>query len=220
MPDIDNRDEKERQLARRLGKLGRVWSGRLLEALGDPPNFDNLTEDMWEELGEELRKALRPFMIEIYEEAAEGLLDISPGGVEWGLVNQRAADWAREHVLGLVYNLNNTSRGILRSRIADFFEEQLTLGELYESLRSVHGPTRMDMIAATEITRAAVEGEKGLADELARNGIEMAPHHHTSNDDLVCPICAPRHDVEITDGRYPPLHPRCRCWVNWRVRRD
>jgi len=31
---------------------------------------------------------------------------------------------------------------------------------------------------------------------------------------VVCPICGPRHDKEITDGMYPPACPRCRCWVN------
>jgi len=40
----------------------------------------------------------------------------------------------------------------------------------------------------------------------------------TRNDEIVCPICGPRHGKEEGDGWTkddgPPAHPRCRCWTN------
>jgi hypothetical protein len=43
----------------------------------------------------------------------------------------------------------------------------------------------------------------------------MVPIWQTSNDERVCPICGPKHGKEITDGKFPPAHPRCRCWVTY-----
>ena len=78
------------------------------------------------------------------------------------------------------------------------------------------------MIARTEVTRAAVEGERALVKEtndiVSQHGIDpMVPIWQTRNDEIVCPICGPKHNKEIKDGEYPPAHPRCRCWVTHRL---
>ena len=39
----------------------------------------------------------------------------------------------------------------------------------------------------------------------------------TANDERVCPICSPRDNQVITDGIYPPAHPRCRCVVGYEL---
>jgi len=82
------------------------------------------------------------------------------------------------------------------------------------------GAERAEIIAITETTRAAVEGERGVIAELEQHGIRMYPVWMTRNDELVCPICAPRNGKPIqpgneTNGEYPPAHPRCRCGVGW-----
>jgi len=91
--------------------------------------------------------------------------------------------------------------------------EQLTA----QILELIGSPIRAEMIAVTEVTRAASEGEQAVARELARQGIIMTPFWNTNRDELVCPICEPRNNQEITDGMFPPAHPRCRCWVNYEL---
>ena len=63
-----------------------------------------------------------------------------------------------------------------------------------------------------------VEGAEELIAKLtkleqmtAETGIELVPIWLTANDEMVCPVCGPRHKKPIKDGIYPPLHPRCRC---------
>jgi hypothetical protein len=79
------------------------------------------------------------------------------------------------------------------------------------------GPVRAEMISVTEITRAASQGEQQVAKELADAGINMIPIWQTNEDEIVCEICMPRNEQEITDNFYPPAHPRCRCWVNYKL---
>jgi hypothetical protein len=74
------------------------------------------------------------------------------------------------------------------------------------------------MIARTEVTNAAMQGEAGIVDELAREGIHMIAVWQTNNDAIVqeCPICWPRHGKKKGDGWYSETaaHPNCRCWIN------
>jgi hypothetical protein len=78
-------------------------------------------------------------------------------------------------------------------------------------------PIRAEMIAVTEVTRAASQGEQAIARELARAGIVMTPIWNTNQDDIVCPLCGPKNGKEIEDGQFPPRHPRCRCWVSYEL---
>jgi hypothetical protein len=74
------------------------------------------------------------------------------------------------------------------------------------------------MIAITEVTRAAAEGERATVREIAKEGIKMVEVWQTKNDEIVCTICGPRHGKKVGDGWSrndgPPAHPRCRCWIN------
>jgi hypothetical protein len=135
-------------------------------------------------------------------------------GVEWGLVNQAAADWARQYTFTLVKELTETSRATLQKLIPSYFEQGWTQGQLRDQLSSTFGVTRAEMIARTEVTRAASEAEQATARLLEAQGIRMRPVWQTRNDEIVCPLCGPKHNKEIEDGMYPPAHPRCRCWYN------
>ena len=79
------------------------------------------------------------------------------------------------------------------------------------------------MIARTEVTRAAVEGQratvKETSDALAKYGIKpMVEVWQTRNDDLVCSIYRSRHGKKEGAGWTkedgPPAHNGCRCWTN------
>ena len=143
--------------------------------------------------------------------------DFEITGIDWTLVNQDAADWARDYAFDdFAEQITTTSREALQRLIPAYFEEGMTQGELSKALAGVFSPDRIEMIARTEVTRAASEGEQEIAAQLAAQGVQMQPVWQTRNDELVCEICGPRNGkkigVDIMD-EYPPAHPRCRCWV-------
>ena len=212
MAELPNRMDWEAALGKDLAKLLRRQMGTLLELLGDPPDLNNVPQSFWQEGGEELRVAVQRHFQAIYLASAEQILSAQPIGVEWGLINQNAVDWARRASFDLISGLTDTTRRTVQQSVGRFFEEQLTIGDLRQMLSQSFGPVRAELIAATETTRAAVEGERAFVREL---GVRMRPVHQTSQDERVCPICAPRQGQEIfSENEWPPLHPRCRCWVN------
>lgn len=163
------------------------------------------------------------------------LLRANPAiGVDWALVNEAASEWSRRYTYDLVRGITDHTREALQRAVGDFFEEGLTRGDLEGRLSSLFGPVRAEMIAVTEVTRAAAEGQQGLVSEVAAQGIEMVDAWSTRNDELVCPICGPLHGRDadgygpgrtpywihpLSGQRYekPPAHPRCRCSDEWRL---
>jgi hypothetical protein len=219
VPEVADRDEKEKAYARLMAKLLKAYGGRLLEKLGDPPDLANLPADFWDEEAKTLVKALSPFGRTVYLDAARQLLKEAPIQIDWDVINERAVDWSQTYTFELVKGLNETTRETVQRAIGDFFEQGMTRADLEEQLVGVFGPVRAEMIAVTEVTRAASKGEQELAKQLAEAGIEMTPIWQTNADELVCELCGPKHDKPITDDMFPPEHPRCRCWVNYELPR-
>ena len=213
MADLPGRSSFEQRMARILGRLLGAQMGRLLELMGDPPSLDNVPADFWDQSGRELQAAIAPMVRDVYLTQAAEVLSDTPLGVEWGTVNTAASEWAASASFDLIRGLNETSRRAVQQAVSRFFTDQQTIGDLREQLTGVFGPVRADMIASTEVTRAAVEGERALIRDLERQGVQFVPTWRTSEDERVCPLCGPRADQAIMDGQYPPIHPRCRCWV-------
>ena len=143
-------------------------------------------------------------------------------GSDWAQFNMIAADWGRAYSYNLVSGMQGTTRSalekLLQKNVPGYFEEGLTSKELARRLEPQFGVVRSEMIAVTETTRAAVEGERAYVQELVKEtGKEMIPIWLTANDEIAeqCPICWPKHGKPITDGKFPPAHPRCRCGVAW-----
>jgi len=217
MPDLPGRNDWERKLARLLGRYFQGRLADLIEQLGDPPNLNNVSQEWYDSL-DEVQVPLVDVLEAIYLDSAKMLLDTQRIGTDWGLVNARAVEWARQYGFGLVKDINTTTRSNLQSIIPGFFEESgRTIGDLKQSLSGTFGPVRAEMIAITETTRAASEGQLWLEDELRKDGIATYRVWQTNRDETVCPICAPRHGKRIEDGQLPPAHPRCRCWWNLEV---
>jgi hypothetical protein len=225
MPPIPDRDALEARLARLLGSHFKRTGQTIIELLGDPPNVNNIPAEFWDGVRAEYLPDLTPKLEEIYLDAASRLHDESPVKVDWSAPNEAAANWASQYSYELVTGINSTSRNRLQTAVDAYYREVQTIGELeaglaqYDAFTSragrLFGPARVAVIATTEVTRAAVEGEREIVKELEQEGVRMRPIWLTSNDELSrkCPICGPRHDQEITDGFYPPGHPGCRCWV-------
>ena len=212
MADIPNRSDLEAELARRFSKLSSAHRKELLSLLGNPPNYGNVPGSFWDRVMSELNGSFVPFLAEIYMDSAERLVAGLPIGVSWDLINTQAAIWARNYGGELVRDITNTTRRAVGEMVAAFFERGQTRGDLEAALTRLFGPARAETIAITEITRAATRGEQEIAIEIAKLGVEMIPVFQTSNDDLVCPICAPLNNKQMIgeyEGVYPPLHPRC-----------
>jgi hypothetical protein len=223
--EVINRDELERRLARVIGREQRAELDRLLALLGNPPRLENVPPAYWENGWKHMAGVVEPVLMDIYLGQAQAMLTTIPIGVSWDLVNKGAAEYARRYGYDLVKEIMaNTERGVgeiltaLQSEIPNFYEDGMNLGQLEERLSRWFSPVRAEMIAITETTRAATEAEKELATDIAReSGIQMVPVWQTEDDEIVCPICGPKHDKPILDGDYPPAHPRCRCWTTYEM---
>lgn len=215
MPDIPNRDELERRLIRELSRADVTTRRQILELLGDPPTLANLTPNVWGEIAERYSGVLKPALEQVFIDSSELFLADVGIAITDGIVSTRAGAWATEYAGNLVQNLNTTSRREIGRLVGEYFDDGLTVGELQERIQQVvYNPNRAKLIAQTEITRANVEAEVEMVQEL---GGTLDARWVTNRDDLVCPICGPRDNTMQNDGWFdlPPAHPGCRCWVVW-----
>ena len=210
--DFVNREEIERKLARVLSKDLRVELDKLLTYLGDPPNLANVPPEYWQGGWKDIQKDVEPILVDTYIEAAMDLADGIGIGIDWGLANNAAANWARTNLSDLLQKMFQTTYAGVNEVVPRFYTENWTIDDLTRALERWHSPRRAELIATTETTRAVVEGERAAVEQMtAETGIELVPIWLTANDEMVCPVCGPRHKKPIKDGIYPPLHPRCRC---------
>jgi hypothetical protein len=215
MPDVPNRAELERRLIREISRADVTTRRELYALLGDPPQLANLTPQVWDDIAQRYSGVIAPALERVFIDSSELFLSQVGLAVGEGIVQTRAGAWAAEYGANLVNNLNTTSRREIGRLVGNYFQDGQTIGELQDNIqRVVYNPTRAKLIAQTEITRANVEAEIEMVEEL---GNTLAAKWVTNRDDLVCPICGP------LDGRaygdlwvmYPPAHPGCRCWVVW-----
>jgi hypothetical protein len=216
----------ESQLANAF--MGAMRSHELLALLGRPPDIRNIPAGYWAALDERLLLAIEPVMVEMAKASALGL-----GGqagileqVNWALANDRAANWARGYTFDLVAGIDSTTRTRLGQLVSGYYKTPgQDLQGLAAGVAELFGPDRAELIAITETTRAAAEGEQALVDEIraANPDINIVGIFLTSRDEFVChKICKPlngvRDDghgnfVNPLDGQVYriPCHPFCRC---------
>lgn len=165
-----------------------------------------------------LRKALTAMLTEAarlgVDDGANALGDAALG-IDWNLVNRDALKWAEQYAYELVGGVNDTTRQVLREKVAAWIESGAPLDALKESLAPWFGEERATLIASTEVTRAFASGNK---EAWAASDVVTGWTWQTANDELVCDICGPLDgkDHEMNDDM-PPAHPRCRCWAAPRV---
>lgn len=203
-------------------------AAELLRLLGVPPDIKRVPLSYWSALDASLTAALEPLLTAMATESALGLgaqAGIS-SAVNWALVNSRAASWASRYTFDLVSGIDATTQTMLQDTISSFFKTasvdlrtlsgQIQVPELVNKLGQViTSETRANMIAVTEVTRAASQGEQALLTEIRRQNpnVRVTTIWLTSRDEIVCPICLPRNGKRQGDGwtEPPPAHPRCRC---------
>jgi hypothetical protein len=238
MADIPNRDGLEAELARAIAKLNGAQMEKLIKQLGNPPSVDNVPKAFWAEYGDQLRALLEPMLKKLYLGQANRLrLEVGRDAVDWALANEDAARWAKEYTFDLVKGVVDTMTGsvdanlqaLLQEAIAGGFEDSLTNAQIAERLTPAFGPSRAEMIAVTETTRAAAAGEQAVVAQLKDGGVTMRAYWNTSEDELVCSVCEPLDGVPENDGGgwtnpvtgetidSMPAHPYCRCFLTHKL---
>lgn len=227
------REAWERRLQRGLTTHGRQQLTALMEHLGDPPRLGNVPASFWDGMSADMRQLLQPRFEQLYLAMAQETLNASPIGVDWDLVNERAARWASGYSGSLVRRLTLRTRVQVQEAVSDFFRTPTTFGQLQAELdvpalrdklgRVIMPETRAEMIATTEVTRASDQGQAAIVRQIKADNpaIRMREFWDTNNDEMVCPICGSLHGVEgdgngnfttKTGETYQvPAHPRCRC---------
>jgi len=153
--------------------------------------------------------------------------EASTMGLDWTLVNTRAAEWAGKYVIRWLHDLDAVTLKALRGRLEAFVSTPgYTIADVMSDLVPTLGESRAMRIAVTEITRVFSEADDlaGLAMKEEFPDIRIIKSWSTNNDDRVCVLCAPLHGVSVLieddfpfgGGNGPPRHVFCRCWRDTR----
>ena len=218
----------EQRLRDAFAREGAWQAAELRRLLGDPPDIGNVPDAWWATADARLLDAISPIMLEmtIKSAGALGLQQGIVGAVDWSMVNARAATWAQNYAGALVKGIDATTQAGLQDAVSTFFKTpEMDLKTLGAQVGDMFGPARGDMIAVTEATRAAAEGEQALVDtiRLANPKVTVVGIFLTSRDEHVCTkICIPLNGVQDDghgnfvnplDGKVYriPAHPFCRC---------
>jgi hypothetical protein len=199
-----------------------------MRLLGSPPNPNNVPPEYWNNGGAALREKVEPVLRQVYLQQAAAQIETVGIAIDWALVNQDAINWASQYTFELVSGITEGSRNTLQAAISNFFEKPMTRQQLEDSIAGAFDPVRAEMIAVTEVTRAAAEGEDVVVDRILRDNpsMERIDIWITKRDERVCKICGPLRERKADgyDGKTPywihpitgvkyklPAHPRCRC---------
>jgi hypothetical protein len=157
-----------------------------------------LTDDAtWREYQQHLLETLTPLIQGITQQAVNAAARTIAGGVpetvNWGLVNQQAADWAQQYAGDLISGVTATTKQGVRDQLEQWVQAKETLPELIERITnisnaaggSLFGPVRAEMIAVTEATNVYAEAN---AEAWQAMGVQPAAFK-------------------------PSGHVRCRCWL-------
>jgi hypothetical protein len=204
-----------------MGRRGQAVADGLSRAGG----VDDLERILRGSEDDDLREALEILLRESagrgVRVTAEKLAQVAVG-VNWQLANEAARAWAQTYSYELVSLLNDNSRRMLQDAVSQWIESGAALDALIEEIGRVFGPVRGEMIAVTEATRAYAEGSFTAYEQAGFNRrppVEDRPPAHvrcrcwvslleadpgiweyvwlTAQDELVCPICAPKNMTSI-----------------------
>lgn len=229
--------QQEVQVQAALDKVFTKYKGQFAQYVG---HGKAVPKKLFTVMSKELRDTLQGELAEVYVDGAmdsQAALDAKVGiKVDWTSPNTNAMAWADKYTFELVKGLEDTTVKQVQANIErlqqdvqQFFEQPTTLADLAGNIgqyipdwedqlgRVWSSEERAKMIAATEVTRASVQGEydsvQFLKDEY---GIEMMAVWQTSSDETVCDICGPLHGKREGDGwdEPPPAHVNCRCAVS------
>lgn len=215
MPELSNRDEYERRLLRELSRASAEVVLIVRDALGYPPDATRITPELMAAVNAVYGPVLTEQLERVFIDSARGMAIVNVP-FDMDAIEAAAGTWSAEYVPARLRQMEETTRNRLLKVVAAAAAANWARELLDARIGRVFGRSRMENIAITETTFVQVAGEQEVARQIReRTGTLLFPMHQTANDDRVCLICGPRNQQQIFDGRFPPLHGGCRCWVSW-----
>jgi SPP1 gp7 family putative phage head morphogenesis protein len=165
-------------------------------------------------LSRALEAALSVAIGAVADEAADSLM-MSIGAAfdpaEFALAMQ---EWAGPYVATVTRTFTDVTRRLVENVVGRYRATPgITIAQVEALLEGAFGARRAQVVAVTEITRAAAQATRQYQKILDEAGVKMRRVWRTSNDSLTCPICGPRNGMVMTDADPPPpAHPKCRCF--------
>lgn len=223
MPDIRNRDDLERQLQSALTRAyaqgRRVLLAALYEEGMTTRDLANVPLDVLGEMQSDVVAAIQPILRQAYQDAAREFSGAMGYGLDDTQLNEQAVQWSSRHTNQLVSQLFQTTVRQLQQTAQQAENVPLTQRGLNSILLGILSVNRVVTTALTEITNAVSAGENFIETQLTAQQVTVEKLWFTRLDERVCPVCAPRHaKPEGTNWQLPPpAHPRCRCYLGYRI---
>ena len=232
MPPLSDKRRKalEADMAKEVGKLNERSRRAVLRELGDPPRIENISDSFWDLVLSDFQTTLNPPLEKVFIEAAQALVSEVGLSVDFDLINEGAVNWARGYTNTVSTQMLSYRQSVVGDAVADFYEDRIDMRGVIGRISRVFSPSKAEEIAVTEITRAAVEGERPIVEALGNQGVMVRGVWVTVRDKHVCPICEPMDGLRASglgfdapfihpqtgrQYRNPPAHTRCRCGVRY-----
>lgn len=215
-PDDDEaeqriRDALDRRSERELRAALGAWLDDVLPENATPAQVQAAVAQL--SVPQRVRDVLQRALVDAADLGVSVAVDqLGSIGFDYTLAMAEARQWASVYTYELVQGINATTRRGMQEAIARWVDNGEPLEALRRDLEPMFGRRRARLIAATETTRAYQQGaEQGYR----ASGVVTGMEWRTARDELVCPVCGPRHGQRMALGSAdaPPAHPNCRCWT-------
>ena len=157
----------------------------------------------------------------------------------FSLDNPAAVEWSRTQAAVDVANVNDTTKGTIRSIVTNGLEKGLSYDEVARQISKrftqfavgmpqQHIQSRAHLVAINENAIAYAHGETTLIGDIEAAGVDMEKSWHTVGDERVSKGCQqnaaggwiPESEAFASGAMMYPRFPGCRCNVHHRVARS
>ncbi|HVX14364.1 MAG TPA: phage minor head protein [Pirellulales bacterium] len=210
MPELANRDDTEKKI---IGELEPIFEAQFRRALTNPSNvpYAAFEADLTRVMTAELR--------DVFQQAGVALLLDNAVVVSAGMFRGTAQQWAAGFAPELAREVVSTSQELVQAALASSSGDARRISDALATI--FMSDARLEAVAATECTRATSAGEHAAVFFYDRSGKpRLVPVWRTARDARVCDRCAPlagrsRDYWGSFAPMGPPMHPVCRCWLEW-----
>lgn len=226
MPDIRNRQTFEQLIVDELSKVLNDTRKRIIDNIyGDgfvQGDLRRIDPTILADMRREITRTLRDDLERVYVEAAETFASQLQYGVDADELQTRAQEWAGSYAPTLANSITTTTNNSIQRAVQNAPTLPLNRSGLFALLGQLllgTAGSRLIATAQTEVTNAVSNGERFVSEKLKNDDMLVDLVWFTQLDERVCPVCAPRHGQVQGDGwqNEPPAHPRCRCYVGYRI---
>lgn len=226
MPSLADRSDFESSIVAELAPIFQDQYARAASALASATNTaPSLSTIPYAEFQSALERAMTNQLFSVFTAAGTALIIGNALAITAGSFETRARQWSEGYARELAAQIITTSQRMTGEVWSVARGDQR---KIEQGLQMVYlSPARLNVIAATEVTRATSMAEHTVIfffrhDERPRLVAVWRTQEDAPGvpDERVCEFCAPfdRHGREVWGARYPfgpPAHANCRCFMTW-----